>query len=255
MSRRGTPLLFCALLAVLILTLGAAMAFAAPRATASAITVTAPAGSVTVQYGDPITVSWRLDTPVTGGYFCVFVKDMNGQKQQSLQVSPVKGLAYTTTVPLDVAAGATYYVTVDYRPRRNVAPTMTADSPGTFTIPPLPFPFQTMTSSPAGESVVRGDPHTFRFWIDHPDPAVVIVSGVIEFRNARTRALVATLPITDIPAGAWVVDSTWVETPPPNATTIVCDLPVGGYSWMVRVTTSAGASAGGDEGYLSVTRR
>lgn len=255
MIRSAKRLVFCAFLVVLILALAVGSALAAPRAAANAITVTAPAGNTTVQYGDPLTVSWRLDAPVTGGYFCVFVKDMSGQKQQSLQVSSGKGLSYTTTVPLDVAAGATYSVTVDYRPRRNAAPTMMADSPGTFTIPPLPFPFQTDAFSPAGESVVRGQPHTFRFWIEHPDPAVVIASGVIEFRSGKTYAPVATLPITDIAPGAWVVDSTWSDDPAPNATTIVCDLPVGSYIWMVRVTTSAGVSAGGGEGYLSVTRR
>jgi hypothetical protein len=192
---------------------------------------------------------------VTGGYFCVYIKDSSGGVQQSKSVNAGKSLSYTTTMTLDLAAGSTYYVTVKYRPNRNADFTMTADSPGTFTIPALPFPFQTMAYSTPGESVVKGSAHTFRFWILHPDPAVAIDSGVIELRSARTYTMVATRTITDILPGDWIINSTWDVTPPPNAARIICDLPVGAYLWTVRVTTSTGASAGGDDGYLSVTRR
>jgi hypothetical protein len=242
------------LLAVVALTT-AVTAVAAPPALANAITVTAPAGTATYHSGDALTVAWRLEAPVKGGYFCVYIKDTGGKVQQSVSVNARTSLSYTTTVTLDLAAGSTYYVTVKYRPNRNADFTMTADSPGTFTIPALPFPFQTMAYSTSGESVVKGSAHTFRFWILHPDPAVAIVSGVIEFRSARTYTMVATRTITDILPGDWIINSTWDETPPPNAAGIVCDLPVGAYLWTVRVTTSTGASAGGDDGYLSVTRR
>lgn len=200
MSRRLTTLFLCALLAIVVLT-AAVAAVAIPPAMANAITVTAPAGTATCHSGDALTVAWSLRAPVTGGYFCVYIKDSDGEDQQSKSVNAGKSLSYATTMTLDLAAGSTYYVTVKYRPNRNADFTMTADSPGTFTIPALPFPFQTMAYSTSSESVVKGSAHTFRFWILHPDPAVAIVSGVIEFRSARTHTMVATRTITDILPG------------------------------------------------------
>jgi hypothetical protein len=245
---------FCALVAVVVLA-AVVTAVASPRAVATTITVTAPEGTATYHSGDALPVAWTLDAQVTGGYFCVYIKDSSGAVQQVESVRASRSLSYATVITLDLAAGQSYYVTVKYRPNRTSDFTMSADSPGTFTIPALPFPFQTEAYSPAGESVVRGYSYTFRFWVLHPDPGAVIVSGVVEFRSARTLAWVATRAITDIAPGAWFITSSWDETPPPNATTMVCDLPVGNYVWMVRVTSDTGASAGGAEGYLGVTRR
>jgi hypothetical protein len=232
----------------------AAMATSHPAA-ANSITVTAPTGSATYHNGDLLTVSWQVATSVQQGYFCVFVKDAAGVAQQSMSVSAVRGaLSYKATLQMDSPLGSGYYVTVKYRTSRAAEFSMSADSPGTFTIADLPVTFQT---NAWGELLTarKGSPVTFRFSVNHPGPAPGIAAGWVVFANPKTEAEVSRIDLMG--KVTWVVSTAWIwDTWTMTYTWPSCTLDPGSYNWWIDVTTTTGESHPAHmDGTITVPRR
>jgi hypothetical protein len=106
------------------------------------------------------------------------------------------------------------------------------------------MPFQTMAyDSEAALNAVAGQPHTFQFWLWHPDPDAVVTSGEIVFYRfvddgvSWYHEYVTSVPITGI--ARYKVETDWSSTVPGN--TFVwpeLGLMPGLYEWCALVTVN-----------------
>jgi len=119
-----------------------------------------------------------------------------------------------------------------------------------------PMPFETLTYSPWQEKAVIGQPHSFGFWVFHPNPNAVVTAGKVVFNNAVNRKYVTSVTITGISKYVIETDWTYDNTPPPNwFKWSKLTLGAGTYRWHVVVTVNGVSNTMFDEGTLRVVKR
>jgi hypothetical protein len=118
------------------------------------------------------------------------------------------------------------------------------------------MPFETLVYSPWQEKAVIGQPHSFGFWVFHPNPNAVVTAGRVVFTNAVTRKPVTSVTITGISHYVIETDWTYDNTPPPNwFKWSKVTLGAGTYRWHVVVTVNGVSNTMFDEGTLKVTKK
>jgi hypothetical protein len=263
MYRRPRQAIVCCVLAIAFVVF-AAPAVAASAAPATALVISAPTGD-TLRAAPPaidakVTVSWTIDTPVSSGYFCVYlINDRSGRSEGAWQQSVVRGAtAYSTPVILEPSfPQGDYYILVDYRTRRGAAPLFSGRTDGTFRFQAAdPFYHTDAWGQPAPARIPRNTdtPVTFTFWIVDPLQRTVLSAEVVFFQKIGGPETRVSIP--DV-AGLKVAPACCGDPSLLNSRTVTCNLPAGSYMWGIDTLPGGGGGLidGSHIGTLTVTRR